>query len=130
MMRHCCSLLLSMVIIGFLSACPSKNSSPESSLRVMNARNPVIGIDGSDNILAVWSTMTASSAPNYTDTYACRYSQNQWETPVFIGDTNWGQIIYLQLAVSAKGSATAVWYKPSGIYFNRYVPGVGWGSAG
>jgi hypothetical protein len=98
------------------------------SLRVTDADNPVIGIDGGDNIFAVWSAST-NSTPN-ANPYASRYSLNGWGAPVFIGDSDLGMIVLLRLAVSPNGSAFAIWYKETGnIYVSRYVPGNGWGTS-
>jgi hypothetical protein len=98
-------------------------------LRVTYADQPVIGIDDSDYIFALWSASTSSSAYPNAFAYASRYSLNGWETPVFIGDTDLGSINFLRLAVSPNGSAFAVWYKTTGnLYVSRYVPNSGWGS--
>jgi hypothetical protein len=123
--------ILVLVVMFCLTFACNKNTDPPApthiSLRVTDADHPVIGIDGSDNIFAVWSAST-NSTPN-ANSYASRYSLNGWATPVFIGDTDLGMITLLRLAVSPNGSAFAVWYKETGnIYVSRYVPGNGWGS--
>ncbi len=124
--------ILVLVVVNFcLTFACHKNTDPPApttpSLRVMDADNPVIGIDGSDNIFAVWSASTYST-PN-ANSYASRHSLSGWATPVFIGDADPGMITLLRLAVSANGSAFAFWYKETGnIYVSRYVPGNGWES--
>lgn len=98
-------------------------------LRVTGADQPLIGIDDSDNIFAVWSASPSSYAYPDGNAYAIRYSLNSWETPAFIGDSDPGRIIFLRLAVSPNGSAFAAWYKTNGnVYAARYVPGTGWES--
>jgi hypothetical protein len=129
-MKTSCGILVFVVMFCLTFAC-HKNTDPiaptSPSLRVTDADNPVIGIDGSDNRFAIWSAST-NSTPN-ANPYASRYSLNGWETPVFIGDTDLGMITLLRLAVSPNGSAFAVWYKETGnIYVSSYVPGNGWGS--
>lgn len=130
-MKTTCGILVLTALICMTLACPpytNRAASPTSpSLRVTDADNPVIGIDGSDNIFAIWSASTNSTP--HANTYASRNSSNGWDIPIFIGDSDIGMITRLRLAVSSNGSAFAFWYKTTGnIYVSRYVPGFGWGS--
>ncbi len=129
-MKTSSRILVLVVVFSLAFACHKNTDPPASttpSLRVTDADNPVIGIDGGDNIFAIWSAST-NSTPN-ANPYASRYSLNGWGPPVFIGDSDLGMITLLRLAVSPNGSAFAFWYKETGnIYVSRYVPGNGWGS--
>jgi len=124
------STICLIIVFSITLACQKNTDAPvstTSSLRIANADNPIIGIDGNDNVFAIWSTSSGSTSN--ANPYASRYSLNEWDKPVFIGDADPGMITLLRLAVSTNGGAFAFWYKETGnIYVSMYIPGTGWGS--
>lgn len=94
-----------------------------------NASTPKIAIDSSGNALAVW---TQSDGVN-NNIVSNRYTVSTgWGTPELI-ETNAGAADGAAIAFDSIGNALAVWYQTDGskynIVSNRYVAGVGWGTA-
>ncbi len=87
--------------------------------------SPSVGVDPAGNVVAVWN-----HAP---DIYANTYTPGLgWGTAGPI-DSETGEARNPQVSVGPDGSAVAVWQQYDGtvygIWANRLVPGIGWGSA-
>jgi len=96
-----------------------------------DARRPQVAVDGSGNAVAVWEQYYDSTPYNI---WSNRYVPGTgWGTPQLIETDNARDAWYPQVAVDGSGNAVAVWAQFDGmrdsIWSNRYVPGLGWGSA-
>ncbi len=90
---------------------------------------PSVGVDGGGNSLVVWCQDAVSP---YSE-FASRFDVTAgWGAPVAIESYD-AISEHPQVAVDPTGAAIAVWGQSDGanwaIAANRYVPGVGWGSA-
>ncbi len=94
-------------------------------------RFPRVAMDADGNAVAVWRQLS-NSAQN---TWANYYQQGVgWTGAVLIETDSAGMVDTPQVAMSANGTAVAVWGQDDGffrynIWANRFVPGVGWGLA-
>jgi Bacterial Ig-like domain len=95
-----------------------------------DATSPQIAIDANGNALAVWQ----QSDGTHTNIWANRYVVGTgWGTATLIETDNAGDATSPQIAIDANGNALAVWQQSDGtrtnILANRYVVGMGWGTA-
>ncbi len=97
-----------------------------------NAAAPRVATDGAGNAIAVWYQSNGSQ----TNIRANRYAPDTgWSTATPIETNATADPTYPdpQVAVSPDGNAIAVWFESDGtrtnIWANRYVIGVGWGTA-
>ena len=89
--------------------------------------NADIDVDASGNAIAVWSHFTGA----YYSIMSNRFIVGTgWEGRSQIGIGSLGNAMVPQVALSASGNATVVWYEYDGafesIYSNSYVAGLGW----
>lgn len=97
-----------------------------------DAQSPEVAVDRSGNALAVWSQSDGETLTIWANGYV---PGTGWGTARRIDAIN---VIYggdPQVAFDASGNAFAVWnqydgQQPNSIWANRYVAGVGWGTAG
>ena len=89
------------------------------------ARSPQVAVDPQGNATAVWVQGSAIWANRFVPGVG-------WGTATLI-DTDVGIAGAPQVAVDPQGNAVAVWEQSDGIrnniWANRFVPGVGWGTA-
>lgn len=97
------------------------------------AFDPQIAVDDSGNAIVVWQQDDGNLDSIYSNRYVVGTG---WETPTHIGTTGhwWEEHSRVpQIAMDGSGNAIAVWEQWDFIRFNiwanRYVAGVGWGSA-
>ena len=94
-----------------------------------DASQPLLAVDPSGNVTAVWQQFDGSR----THLYANRYTRNgPWGAPVRVSDGT-GDARSHQVLVDPKGKVTVVWQQSNGVgstvYANRYVAGGPWGAA-
>lgn len=94
------------------------------------AFGPQIAVNNSGNALAVWH----QKGVIHDDIWSNRYTVGAgWGTAELIESDNVGPADFPQIAIDNNGNALAVWNQYDGIRHNiisnRYVSGVGWGSA-
>jgi hypothetical protein len=94
-----------------------------------DASQPLLAVDPSGNVTAVWQQSDGSR----THLYANRYTRNgPWGAPVRVSDGT-GDARSHQVLVDPKGKVTVVWQQSNGVgstvYANRYVAGGPWGAA-
>lgn len=94
------------------------------------AVSPQVAMDAAGNAMAVWRQTVVTG---YLRIWASRYQAGTgWSTPTIIetNATGGGQP---EVAVDNSGNAVAVWTQSDGtrsnLWANRYVAGVGWGTA-
>ncbi|MFQ6012673.1 MAG: PKD domain-containing protein [Thermoplasmata archaeon] len=92
--------------------------------------NPQVAVDPQGNAVAVW----AQSDGTRFNTWANRFVPGMgWGTAELIETDDAGTAFGAQVAVDPQGNAIAVWEQDDGtrfnIWANRFVPGVGWGTA-
>ncbi len=91
--------------------------------------SPQISFDSSGNAIAVWEQSSGSADLIYANRYAAGIG---WGTAEVI-ETGTENAYSPQISVNSSGNAIAVWEQYSGsadlIYSNRYVAGLGWGTA-
>jgi hypothetical protein len=94
-----------------------------------NAYAPQIAMNVSGFIVAVWEQTDGLT----NSIYANQYVPGIGWTQAQLIETLSGDAHSPQVAIDANGNAIAVWYQYDGtaysIYTNRYMPGIGWGSA-
>ncbi len=94
------------------------------------ALHPQVAIDDSGNATAVWYQHDGTRNNILANRYVVGVG---WGIPTLIEVDNTGDALYPQVAVDGSGNAIAVWYQHDGtrnnIWSNRYVAGVGWGTA-
>ena len=95
-----------------------------------SALYPQVAMDGSGNAIAVWQQYDGVRS----NIWSTRFTVEEgWGESVLIETDNSGDARNPQIAVDDSGNAIAVWQQNDGtrycIYSNRYVAGVGWGSA-
>ncbi len=97
------------------------------------ATGPHVGFDAAGNAIAVWEQPDGMGI--YSVWSSRRTPDGAWSAPQQISTTpmtgGGGTTMSPQIAVSANGSAFAVWQQAAGIGYqnvwaNRYVPGMGW----
>src|SRR3972149_5294629 len=83
--------------------------------------------------LSVFVALIAVAAVGVTPPAAALDPDPGWGTPILLELDNAGHAYYPQVAADASGNAVAVWWQFDGvrvnIWANRFVPGVGWGTA-
>jgi len=97
---------------------------------VGHAAFPQVAMDASGNAMAVWYQFDGSRG----DIWANRYEIGVgWSTAELIETNNAGIAADAQVTMDGNGNAVVVWYQSNGalyhIWSNRYVMGVGWGTA-
>ncbi|MBI5739468.1 MAG: hypothetical protein HZA16_02005 [Nitrospirae bacterium] len=95
-----------------------------------NAYYPQVAMDAQGNATAVWYQYDGTRF----NIWAGRYTAGTgWGAAVLIETDNAGNAYYPQVAMDARGNATAVWQQSSGartdIWANSYMSGTGWGAA-
>ncbi|GBE40291.1 hypothetical protein BMS3Bbin09_00168 [bacterium BMS3Bbin09] len=97
---------------------------------IRDARNPQISVDGSGNAVAVWFQNDGTRWNIWANRYVAGVG---WGTAGLIETDDTGSANSPQVSVAADGNAIAVWYQDDGtrdnIRANRYVAGIGWGTA-
>ena len=95
-----------------------------------DAARPQVAVDGSGNAIAVWHQFDGALYNTWSSRYVVGIG---WGTAKLLETGNSGGAVYPQVAVDGSGNAIAVWHQHDGIsyniYSNRYVVGVGWGTA-
>lgn len=90
---------------------------------------PQVGIDSNGNATVVWMQSDGSRFNIRANRYV---AGSGWETAQFI-ETNNGNAMNPKVAVDPSGNAIAMWVQSNGtvnaVWTNRYMPGVGWGTA-
>jgi hypothetical protein len=90
---------------------------------------PQVAMDANGNALAVWRQYDGT---RYS-IRASRYSVGSGWSSAGPIESGTGEATAPQIAVDASGNALAVWYQSDGtrnnIWANRYVVGIGWGTA-
>ncbi len=94
-----------------------------------DAENPCVAVDDSGNATAIW----IQSDGSYPSVWSSRYVVGTgWGVPTLI-ETNPYYAQYPKVAIDASGNAIAVWHQQydfsNSIWANRYVVGIGWGTA-
>lgn len=104
---------------------------------VGKAFNPKVAADPFGNAVVVWSQCSTPPPvnPMHLDGWAARYEAGKgWQAPQLI-ETGNGNAGDFGVACDASGNAMAVWTQIDdgtttwSVWANRYVPGVGWGTA-
>ena len=95
-----------------------------------DASNPQVAVDSSWNATAVWSQFDGARYNIWANRYVAGVG---WGTATLVETDNAGAALFPQVGVDGYGNATAVWSQSDGtrnnIWANRYVAGVGWGTA-
>ena len=94
------------------------------------ADGPKVAIDANGNALAVWWQSDGTRSNILSNRYVAGVG---WGTAELIETDNAGNALIPQVTIDANGNALAVWYQSDGaiknIWSNKYVAGVGWGTA-
>ncbi len=105
----------------------------ESNINARDAEHPHVAFDNAGNAIAVWSQLANE---NRADIWSNRFVPGiGWGVPVLVETTNLGGGFHPQVAFDNSGNAIAVWDQVDvpiysrDIWSNRFVPGVGWGTA-
>jgi hypothetical protein len=101
------------------------------------ALGPQVAVDANGNALAVWHQKDIASLDGRSSIWANRYTPTGgWGTAELIETDDRGHAGGAQVAIDANGNALAVWAQsdraPSGrsyVWYNRYTPSGGWGTA-
>jgi len=95
-----------------------------------HAFQPEIAVDVAGNVLAVWYLSDGTVFNIWSNYYS---TDTGWGTAEKIESDDAGDAVEAQVAFDANGNALAVWRQFDGAVFNiwsnRYVVGVGWGTA-
>ena len=96
-----------------------------------DASEPQVAIDANGNAIALWHQWDGIRY----NIWANRYTPaGGWDTARLIETDDAGHAKNPQVAMDPDGNAIAVWYQSDGtlnnIWFNRYTPAGGWGTAG
>jgi len=95
-----------------------------------SAQNPQLGIDITGNAIVIWEQFDGTRLNIQSNRYD---TTTGWGTPEFVENNNTGPAYTPQIAVSADGSAMAIWSHYDGTRFNiqsnSYSPTTGWGTA-
>ena len=95
-----------------------------------NAYVPHVSMDASGNAIAVWYQDDGTRYNIYANRYVAGVG---WGTAGLIETDDTGDARNPQISVDGSGNAIAVWYQNDGtrdnIRANRYVAGIGWGTA-
>ena len=94
------------------------------------AFSPQVAIDPQGNAVAVWNQHDGTRRNIWANRFVPGLG---WGTAEPIETDDAGSAVFPQVAVDSQGNATAVWRQTDGtrfnIWANRFVPGVGWGTA-
>ena len=97
---------------------------------VRYALDPQIAVDYTGNAIAVWAQSDGSRNNIWANRYVVGVG---WDAAELIETNDAGDARFPQVAVDGTGNAIAVWHQSDGwetsIWANRYVVGVGWGTA-
>jgi len=95
-----------------------------------DARATQVKVDASGNMIAVWHQSDGIRNNIWSNRYIPGFG---WGTAELIETDNTGDAVFPQVAVNASGNAVAVWDQTdstrNNIWANRYMVGVGWGTA-
>lgn len=87
-----------------------------------SAYNPDIAMNSSGTAMTIWYQEDAGTY----NAYARRFTSGSgWEAAQLI-ESGVADAYLPRVAIDDAGVALAVWHQPD-IYFNRYLPGIGWG---
>jgi chitodextrinase len=101
------------------------------SIKSGYSQNPRIAMDDAGNTFVVWNQ---DDVYPFISTWSCRYvADTGWEMAQVIETDDRGHTYNAQIAVTPGGDAFAAWEQSDGtrynIVANRYVAGIGWGTA-
>lgn len=95
-----------------------------------NAGNHQIAVDASGNAVAVWQQYDGTRWNIWANYYKVGVG---WGRAGLVEVSNNGNAEYPKVAVDVNGNAVVVWYQGDGVIekvlANRYVVGIGWGTA-
>jgi hypothetical protein len=87
-------------------------------------------MDESGNVVVVWEEFSDSRNNIWSSRYAVG---SGWDTPVLVKTDDAGHGTLARIAMDSHGNALAVWRRTLGfeseLWWNRYTPGAGWGTA-
>jgi hypothetical protein len=108
----------------------------ESAISILStnlgySQGPRIAMDEAGNAFVVWNQ---DDVYPFISTWSCRYVGGAgWETAQVIETDDRGHTYKAQIAVTPSGEAFAAWEQSDGtrynIVANRYIAGIGWGTA-
>ena len=96
-----------------------------------NANRPKVAVNARGNAIGIWSQWDG----NYSSVYSNRYvPEVGWGTAELIETNDGNASSHTEIAIDADGNAIAVWTQRDDhnrwkIWANRYVAGIGWGTA-
>jgi hypothetical protein len=95
-----------------------------------HAYSPSVAIDPSGNAVAVWSQSDGTRLNVWANRYVAGVG---WGAATLIENDSGNMLMNARVAMDANGNAIAVWTQSDGLHYNavanRYVAGVGWGTA-
>lgn len=126
--------------VALLAACNSSESPPgpggtplgtpvKLGTATAATENPVVAVDGSGNVIAVWSEDDGTRL----NLYAARYTSGAWGSPALLETEDLGDAFNYHIAMNASGEAQVVWIQnlstSNDLAANRYQPASGWSGA-